>query len=45
MLLSQLETLEPLQPDEDGISVDISQSAEEIVSEALRRLQPLLAYS
>lgn len=39
LLVSQLETLELLQPDEDGTVVDIEQSTEEIVDEALRRLR------
>jgi gluconokinase len=38
MLISQLETLEPLGPDEDGVVVDIDASAEEIVDQALTRL-------
>jgi gluconokinase len=38
MLISQLETLEPLDPDEDGVVVDIDASAEEIVDRALTRL-------
>ena len=39
MLVSQLETLEPLQPDEDGTVVDVSDSPEEIVDLALTRLR------
>ena len=39
LLISQLETLEPLQPDEDGTVVDISASTEEIVELALSRLR------
>jgi gluconokinase len=35
MLISQLETLEPLGPDEDGVIVDIDASREEIVDRAL----------
>ena len=38
MLISQLETLEPLQDDEDGVVVDIDRKPEEIVDDALRRL-------
>ena len=38
MLISQLETLEALQPDEDGVVVDIDASREEIVDAALSRL-------
>jgi gluconokinase len=38
MLISQLETLEALQPDEDGVVVDIDASREEIVDRALSRL-------
>jgi gluconokinase len=38
MLLSQLETLEALQPDEDGVVVDIDARPEEIVDSALRQL-------
>jgi gluconokinase len=38
MLISQLETLEPLQPDEDGVVVDIDASPEAIVDTALHRL-------
>ena len=38
MLVSQLETLEPLEPDEDGTVVDVSASPEEIVELALTRL-------
>jgi gluconokinase len=39
LLISQLETLEPLQPDEDGTVVDISASTEEIVEAALSKLR------
>ena len=38
MLISQLETLEPLADDEDGVVVDIDASREEIVGQALSRL-------
>lgn len=38
MLISQLETLEALQPDEDGVVVDIDAGPKEIVDTALRRL-------
>jgi gluconokinase len=39
LLISQLETLERLQPDEDGAVVDIDASEEEIVDLALERLR------
>jgi gluconokinase len=39
LLISQLETLEHLQPDEDGTMVDIERSAEDIVELALERLR------
>ena len=39
LLVSQLETLEPLQPDEDGTVVDVSASPEEIVEQAVTRLR------
>jgi gluconokinase len=39
LLISQLETLEQLQPDEDGTVVDIDRSTEEIVEEALTKLR------
>jgi gluconokinase len=39
LLISQLETLERLQPDEDGTVVDIDRSTEEIVDEALTKLR------
>jgi gluconokinase len=39
MLVSQLETLEQLQPDEDGTVVDVSGSPEEIIELALTRLR------
>jgi gluconokinase len=38
MLISQLETLEPLDADEDGVVVDIDASPDDIVDAALRRL-------
>ena len=38
LLISQLDTLEALQPDEDGVVVDVDASPEEIVDAALRRL-------
>jgi gluconokinase len=38
LLVSQLETLEPLAPDEDGTVVDVSRSPEEIVELGLTRL-------
>lgn len=38
LLPSQLATLEPLDPDEPGITVSAAGSAEEVVTEALRRL-------
>jgi gluconokinase len=39
LLISQLETLERLQPDEDGTVVDIDRTTEEIVDLALERLR------
>ena len=39
LLISQLETLERLQPDEDGAVVDIDASEDEIVDQALERLR------
>jgi gluconokinase len=39
LLISQLETLEPLGPDEDGTVVDVDNSPEEIVEQALTRLR------
>ena len=39
LLISQLETLEQLQPDEDGTVVDVSGSPEEIVEQAVTRLR------
>lgn len=38
LLESQLATLEPLQPDEDGVVVDVDGSPEQIVEAALRAL-------
>jgi gluconokinase len=38
LLVSQLETLEPLEPDEDGTVVDVARSPEEIVELGLTRL-------
>ena len=38
LLISQLETLEPLEADEDGVVVDVDASPEEIVGTALSRL-------
>ena len=38
MLLSQLETLEPLDPDEDGVVVDIDAEPDEVLAAALRQL-------
>jgi gluconokinase len=43
LLVSQLETLEHLQPDEDGTMVDIERNAEEILELALERLRLLVA--
>jgi gluconokinase len=42
LLDSQLATLEPLQPDERGVVVDIGRSPSEIVDQAIREfhLQP-----
>jgi gluconokinase len=39
MLVSQLETLEMLQPDEDGTMVDVASSPEEIIEGALTKLR------
>jgi gluconokinase len=39
LLISQLETLEPLGPDEDGTVVDVAGSPEEIVERALTQLR------
>nr|WP_197683514.1 gluconokinase [Jiangella alkaliphila] len=39
LLRSQLDTLEPLEPDEDGVRVPIDGTPDEIVAEALRRLE------
>lgn len=36
LLTSQAATLEPLAPDEDGVTIDIAPSAEEITEEAVR---------
>ena len=38
LLESQLDTLEPLRPDEDGMDVDIALSVDEMVDEVLGRL-------
>lgn len=38
MLISQLETLEPLQDDEDGVVVDIDGRPEQVIDDAVRRL-------
>ena len=38
LLESQLDTLEPLRPDEDGMDVDIALSVDRIVAEVLGRL-------
>ena len=38
MLISQLDTLEPLTDDEDGVAVDIDRRPEEIIDDALLRL-------
>jgi carbohydrate kinase (thermoresistant glucokinase family) len=38
LLQSQLSTLEPLQPDEDGITVDVDDSAGAIAADVARRL-------
>lgn len=40
LLESQLDTLEPLAPDEDGLVVDIGPPVPEVVEEILRRLNP-----
>jgi gluconokinase len=39
LLRSQLETLEPLEPDERGVTLDISGSADDVVREALAAVQ------
>lgn len=39
MLESQLDTLEPLEPDEDGVVVDVGPPVREVVAEVLRRLE------
>lgn len=41
LLDSQLATLEPLEPDEPGVTIDIDQSPESIVAEARAKLQQL----
>jgi carbohydrate kinase (thermoresistant glucokinase family) len=41
LLDSQLATLEPLEPDEPGITVGIDQSPERIVAETRAKLAPL----
>lgn len=38
LLKSQLDTLEPLEPDEDGIVLDLAMPPEELIDEAVRRL-------
>jgi gluconokinase len=38
LLQSQIDTLEPLGPDESGVVLDVRKSPEELVSEAVRRL-------
>lgn len=38
LLPSQLETLEPVEPDEDGIVLDIAASVPDLVEQAIRRL-------
>jgi gluconokinase len=42
LLHSQLETLEPLQPDEVGVRIDLDQSPGSELNEALGWLTPLL---
>lgn len=42
LLDSQLATLEPLEADETGLLVDISGTPEEVLSEALKALEPTL---
>ena len=39
LLSSQLATLEPLAPEEDGVTIDVDQSVARIVEEYLRREQ------
>ena len=38
LLSSQFATLEPLEPDEHGIAVDVDQSVDQIVEECVARL-------
>ncbi len=45
LLDSQFAALEPLEPDEDGFSVDIAGSFEDVVAEAARRLVKEKAWS
>jgi gluconokinase len=40
LLASQLATLEPLGPDEDGVDVPVAGPPDAIVDEALRLLRP-----
>ena len=40
LLRSQFETLEPLQPDESGVAVDIAASVDDIVERVKAALQP-----
>jgi gluconate kinase len=40
LLRSQLDVLEPLEPDEDGVTVDVSGTLPEVVDRALARITP-----
>ena len=42
LLESQLDTLEPLQPDEDGMDVDTALPVDRLVAQVLLRLGPQL---
>ncbi len=42
LLRSQFETLEPLQPDERGASLDVAPPVAELVEQAVRLIRPLL---
>lgn len=40
LLQSQFDTLEDLEPDEDGFALDVRRTPEELVAEAVERLRP-----
>ncbi len=42
LLTSQFETLEPLQHDEAGIAIDISQTVERVIADTVEYAEPLL---